>query len=316
MKRDKIQEEFTKAVEFNRKERMENRRKRNIVLLFLAAVIWGFAFVAQSIGNVMGPFTFNSVRCILGSIVLIPVLLLQKSPKYKRRDNIVAGISCGVLLCIASNLQQLGIGYTTAGKAGFITALYIVFVPVAGLFLKRKCTAQAWAGVVLSLIGMACLCLWGGGGALGSEGKGELLLLLCAVTFTGHILVIDHFSERVNGVLVSCIQFLVCGILTGIPALLLERPTMQELTSCPEALLYAGILSCGVAYTLQVVGQKGVNPTVASLVLCLESVFSVVGGMLILRERMELHELLGCALMFAGIILAQLPSQEKETKSA
>ncbi len=302
-------------------------KKRNIGLLFLAALIWGFAFSAQSVGNAMGPFTFNSTRCFLGGLVLLPVLALfgrsrsgvksasDITTDYEparscglKGDNLKAGILCGLLLCIASNLQQVGLSYTSAGKAGFITALYIVFVPVAGIFLKKSCSIQAWIGVAFSVVGMVFLCLMDGGVSGGSELKGDGLVLLCACAFTAHILVIDHYADRVNGVLVSCIQFFVCGVLTAIPAFLFEEPSLTAVTSEPVALLYAGIMSCGVAYTLQIVGQKGVNPTVASLVLCLESVFSVVGGLVILGETMGLYEIIGCVLMFAGIILAQIPS--------
>lgn len=304
-----------------------NKTKRNIGLLFLAAMIWGFAFSAQSVGNAMGAFTFNSTRCFLGGLVLLPVLALlrrrgevaktsaetsgddgQPRKCTAKGDNLRAGILCGVLLCVASNLQQVGLGYTSAGKAGFITALYIVFVPVVGIFLKKRCGIQVWIGVAFSVVGMVFLCLMDGGFSGGSELKGDGLVLLCACAFTAHILVIDYYAERVNGVLVSCIQFFVCGVLTAIPAFLLEEPTLEAVTSEPVALLYAGILSCGVAYTLQIVGQKGVNPTVASLVLCLESVFSVVGGLVILGETMGLYEIIGCVLMFVGIILAQIPS--------
>ncbi len=296
-------------------------RKRNVGLLFLAALIWGFAFSAQSVGNAMGAFTFNGARCVLGALVLLPVLAMQKRLRRTEesngspRDTVVAGIVCGLLLMLASNLQQVGLAYTSAGKAGFITALYIVFVPLAGIPLRRGCGKAAWLGVIFSTVGLFLLCGLNGAESVAGELRGNVLVFLCAITFTAHILVVDHFSERVNGVMVSCIQFAVCGIGTTVLAFVFEEPTLEGLLSEPVALLYAGVLSCGVAYTLQIVGQKGVNPTVASLVLCLESVFSVIGGMLLLHERLRVYEVVGCVLMFAGILLAQLPSPAEKNLS-
>ena len=292
---------------------------KNSLLLLLTAAIWGVAFVAQSVGmDYVGAFTFNSVRSVIGSLVLIPVILflnrqkpsspqtdLQK--KENRRTLITVGVCCGVCLCLASNFQQFGIKYTTVGKAGFITACYIVIVPVLGLFLKQKCGPFVWAAVVMAVIGLYLLCIKDGF----SIGTGDIPVMICALLFSVHILVIDHFSPMVDGVKMSCIQFLVCGILSGIPALLLENPSLSSILAAWKPILYAGILSCGVAYTLQIIGQKNMNPTVASLILSLESCISVLAGWIILKQQLSLREFAGCGVMFAAIILAQLPQKTK-----
>ena len=339
---------------------MQKNSMKNTGMLFLAALIWGFAFVAQSAGmEYVGPFTFNAVRCIIGALVLVPVALLYKpedkaeEEKFKctevnnkdvnkiskvhsintaaninRTNNIsnitetdstwfsrnktllLGGISCGTFLGVATNLQQIGIMTTSVGKAGFLTALYIVLVPIAGIFFKKKCPPTVWVGVICSFIGLYLLCMTGGSFALAT---GDLLLLGCAVVFTGHILVIDYFAPKVNGVWMSCIQFFTAGIISAVPMLLTETPTWENIFAAKLPILYAGVMSCGVAYTLQILGQKNYNPTVAVLILSLESCFSVLGGFLILHETLSARELCGCALMFAAIILAQLP--EKRSKN-
>ena len=293
---------------------------RNSLLLLLTATIWGIAFVAQSVSmDYIGGFTFNSIRSLIGSLTLLPVILLlnkQKSAEEKNRPQtsssqkllITGGIYCGIILCLASNFQQFGIKYTTVGKAGFITACYIIIVPVIGIFLRKKCSPFIWIAVILSLCGLYLLCLTPGEGF--AIGKGELLVLICAFLFSIHILVIDHFSPLVDGVKMSCIQFFVCGILSGIPALLLEKPDLTDILAAKVPVLYAGIMSCGVAYTLQIVGQKNMNPTVASLILSLESCISVIAGWLLLGQSLSSREIWGCILMFGAIILAQLPQKE------
>ena len=311
---------------------MQKNSIKNTGMLFLAALIWGFAFVAQSAGmEYVGPFTFNAVRCVIGSLVLVPVALLYK-PEESNGDGtkkstrvedetvkgswfsrnktlLLGGVSCGIFLGVATNLQQIGIMTTSVGKAGFLTALYIVLVPIAGLFFKKKCPATVWIGVVCSFAGLYLLCMTGGSFSLAT---GDLLLLGCAVVFTGHILVIDYFAPKVNGVWMSCIQFLTAGIISAIPMLFTENPTREGIFAAKLPILYAGVMSCGVAYTLQILGQKNYNPTVAVLILSLESCFSVLGGFLILHETLTARELCGCALMFAAIILAQLPGKRSK----
>ena len=292
---------------------------KNSLCLLLAATIWGIAFVAQSVGmEYVGPFTFNGVRSLIGAAVLVPVIFLLNRSKdtasaaadspaaeFPATGAKNADTSCGIALFAASNFQQFGIKYTTVGKAGFITACYIVIVPIIGLFLKKKCSPFIWTAVVMALIGLYLLCITDGF----SIGLGDVLVLVCAFLFSLHILVIDYFSPKADGVKLSCIQFLVCGILSMIPALVLEHPQISSILTAWLPILYAGIMSCGVAYTLQIVGQKNVNPTVASLILSLESCISVLAGWVILGQKLSAKELLGCVIMFAAIILAQLPEK-------
>lgn len=298
--------------------------KKNNFLLVLTAFIWGCAFVAQSVGvEYVGPFTMNSVRTLLGGVTLLPVIwvldrkknkkenlesICKEERKKERKILFLGGICCGCLLAVASSLQQIGIMYTTAGKAGFITALYILIVPILGLIIGKKVGIKVWIGVGLAAVGMYCLCITDGF----SIGMGDVLVLICAVIFSFHILAIDYFSPKVDGVKMSCIQFWVCGILCGIPMILTEHPQISQIMEAWLPIAYAGILSCGVAYTLQIVAQKNVDPTVASLLLSLESVFAVLAGAMILHERLSIKETIGCVLVFAAIVLAQLP--EKKNK--
>ena len=295
---------------------------KNNFLLILTALIWGCAFVAQSVGvDYVGPFTFNSVRNILGGLALLPVIFVLEKTKKKeekaqvneeekekeRKTLIIGGICCGFFLAVASSLQQIGLMYTTAGKAGFITALYILIVPILGLVIGKKVGVKIWIGVALAVAGMYCLCITEGF----SIAKGDILVMICAVVFSFHILVIDYFSPKVDGVKMSCIQFWVCGFLCSIPMFLTENPQIAQILDAWLPIAYAGILSCGVAYTLQIVAQKNVEPTVASLLLSLESVFAVLAGGIILHESLSIKETAGCVLVFAAIILAQLPDKRK-----
>ena len=301
---------------------------KNSLILLLTATIWGIAFVAQSEGgDAVGAFTFNSTRSLIGSLVLIPVIfLLNKiNPKdnedesgvssensssgnifSRNRTLILGGISCGICFFLASNFQQLGIQYTSVGKAGFITACYIVIVPILGLFMKKKCSPFIWAAVAMALVGLYLLCITDGF----SIGKGDILVLICAVLFSLHILIIDYFSPKVDGVKMSCIQFFICGVLSAIPALIFEHPQLSAFQGAWGAILYAGVMSCGVAYTLQIVGQKNMDPTVASLILSLESCISVLAGWIILGQKLSMREIIGCVVMFTAIVLAQLPQKE------
>ena len=290
------------------------------LMLALTALIWGSAFVAQSVGmEHVGPFTFNCVRSALAALALLPVIRVLDAAAAKqggpargpetpaqRKLQWKAGIACGVMLCLGSTLQQMGIQYTTVGKAGFITAMYIVIVPVLGaVFLHQKPGLQVWAGVVIAVAGLYLLCMKGGF----SVGLGDILLMCGSVMFSIHILVIDKYSPLVDGVRLASIQFLVVGVLCLLPALLIEKPSLSAILGAWGPILYAGILSSGVAYTLQIVGQKNVQPTIASLILSLESVFSVLAGWVVLHQALSAREALGCALMFAAILLAQLPSK-------
>lgn len=299
---------------------MKTGQMRNSLLLLLTAFIWGVAFVAQSVGgDAVGCFTFNGVRSLIGAVVLIPVIFFLDAQKKRelgeekfleqkgdKKTLILGGICCGVMLCIASNFQQFGISFTTVGKAGFITAMYILIVPILGLFMKKKVGPKVWIGVALATIGLYMLCMTS---ERFSISKGDILVLICAGFFSLHILIIDYFSPKVDGVRMSCIQFLICGIISMVLAFILETPSFSAILSGWLPILYAGVMSCGVAYTLQIVGQKNMDPTVASLILSLESVFSVLAGWLILNQTLSMRELFGCVLMFLAIILAQLPEK-------
>jgi drug/metabolite transporter (DMT)-like permease len=290
---------------------MKKKQLGNSLLLLLTATIWGSAFVAQSVGmEHVGPFTFTFSRSIIGGMVLLPcILLLGKWKKgFATKVEWIGGICCGIALCVASNFQQVGMQYTTVGKAGFITALYVVLVPIFGIFMKKRVSLLIWGCVAVSVAGLYLLCMPAGAFVLAF---GDLLVLLCAVLFSVHILVIDHFSPKGDGVVISCIQFFTCGILSGIPMLFFEHPSVGSMLDAKWSILYAGVLSSGVAYTLQVVAQKNVNPTVASLIMCLESVVAVLAGWIVLGQGMSSREIWGCLLMFAAIVVAQLPVPEK-----
>ena len=291
-------------------------KPKNTCMLILTALIWGTAFVAQSVGmDYVQPFTFNGIRSLIGALTLVPVIIVmdkisgkeKEESKESKKTLIIGGVLCGLCLFTASSLQQIGIQYTSAGKAGFITAFYIIFVPVLGVFLHKKAGWKVWVAVVLALTGLYFLCIT----ESFEIGHGDIYVFGCALVFSLHILVIDHFSPKVNGVKLSCIQFLVCGIVS-IPCMFLwESPDLGAVWMAKAPILYAGVMSCGVAYTLQIIGQKGMNPTIASLIMSLESTFSVLAGWVILHETLSSREALGCVLMFVAIILAQLPDQKE-----
>lgn len=313
---------------------MTGHTLRQSLLLFLTAVIWGVAFVAQSAGmEYLGPFTYNGTRSILGGMVLLPCIALLRRMQARepdpadgsspvgtdagrrggnKKELAVGGLCCGVILFAASNFQQFGIQYTTVGKAGFITAMYILIVPVLGLLVHKKVGLQVWIGVIFGITGLYLLCMTD---SLRLE-KGDALVLICAFIFSLHILVIDHFSQRVDGVKMSCIQFWVCGILSLLCSFLFESPSWQSICDAWLPVCYGGILSCGVAYTLQIVGQKDMNPTVASLILSLESVVAAVAGFLLLGQDMSRRELFGCLMMVMAITFAQLPGRKESNGEA
>lgn len=295
---------------------MKQRKKLvSSLLLVLAALIWGTAFVAQRLGmTYAGPLTFNGVRCIIGALVLLPVaLIFRPSAPKDGKKTLLAGFLCGLALFAATNLQQIGLTTTDAGKTGFITTFYIVLVPVLGLFLRKKTGAATWLAVAIALGGLYCLCMKPGRMGVAS---GDLLVLGCAFFFAVQILVIDRFVQVVDGIMLSCIQFAVDGVLSLIVALIVEKPDFSMVFLGWGPLLYCGVLSCGVAYTCQILGQKNLHPTVASLLMSLESAFAVLGGWLILHEKLSRRELLGCALMLAAVLLVQLAPAKKEKAAA
>lgn len=294
-----------------------NHKFRAYSLLFLAALIWGVAFVAQDIAmDSLPPFTFNALRSLLAGLVLLPSTLRRRRKRQAPSSGktlFIAGAACGLALFLGSGFQQLGIQQSAGpGKAGFITVLYIVLVPLTGLLWGRRVGRNVWLAVALCLVGLFLLCVT----EAFEIGPGDVSLLLCAFAFTGHILVIDHFTRRVDSVGMSCVQFFVCSGLAFLTAALSEQPTWTGLADAVIPILYSGALSGAVGYTLQIAGQRDTDPTIASLILCLESVFAALAGWLILGERLSVRELVGCALMFGGIVLAQWPEKGAKKEKA
>lgn len=305
---------------------MKQTEVKSAILLFLAAFIWGVAFVAQSVGmEYVGPFTFNGCRFLLGGMVLTPFAFfrnktLEKSKEFQaksveekkqyRKTMLLGGLCCGIAICIASSFQQIGMQYTSVGKAGFITALYIVIVPVLGIFMKKKVPVRVWVGAVLAAIGFYFLCIT----ESFSINKGDALVFLCAICFSFHIMIIDYFAPKADGVALSCIQFWFSGMVSMILAFILEKPFLNNIIQAGIPILYAGIFSCGVAYTLQIIGQAGMNATIATLILSLEAVISVLGGWMILKEVLLGRQIAGCILVFAAVILAQIPVGKNEVQ--
>lgn len=287
------------------------------LLLLLAAMVWGVAFVAQKNGaDSVGPFALLAARSFIGGVALLPLILIlgKKAPQPAENINskkplYIGGTLCGVILFAASAFQQIGITEgTDAGKAGFITALYIVLVPIFGIFLGNKTNIKIWISVALSVIGLYLLCVT----ASLKIQLSDLLLLVCALIFTMHILVIDRFSPKVECIKMSCIQFFVCGILAVIFMLIVgEKNTIHGMLSAYIPILYLGLMSSAVGYTFQIIGQRGTNPTLASILMSLESVFAVLAGVIIDGEVLTLREGIGCVIMFCAIILAQLPTKRK-----
>lgn len=297
---------------------MSKRMQGNIMLL-ITAMIWGSAFVAQSKGmEYIGPFTFNVMRNFIGGIVLLPVIaLFSRGKKYEpeekkqlNKNTLIGGVCCGLVLFLASSFQQYGLVHTTAGKAGFITALYIVIVPLLGVFMGKRVPKIIWGCVALAIAGFWLLCIKEGF----TVGLGDLMVLICALFYSVHIVTIDHFSPKVDGVKMSCIQFFTAGVVSIIPMLLWEEPQASAIMDAIWTILYAGVLSSGVAYTFQIIAQRHTEPTVATLLMSLESVFAALSGWLILNERLLPKELLGCVLVFIAVILAQIPLPVKAKK--
>ena len=297
---------------------MKNNNVKSVFFLFLTAFIWGTAFVSQTMGGVyMQPFTFVSLRYFLGGLVILPLAILnfnkdRKKPPENRMINkkqtILGGVLCGIALCTASLFQQYGIMNTTVGKAGFITAMYIIITPIFGLFLGKKCSPAVWIGAVASIIGMYLLCIT----ESFSLSLGDLLVLICAALFSVHIMIIDRFSPLTDGVVLSCIQFFVAAFVSGILALVFDKPSFSQISDGIFPLLYCGIMSSGVGYTLQIVGQRNFNPTIAAMIMSLESVISAIAGYFafkigFLQEKQSLTitQIIGCAIILCAVIFVQ-----------
>lgn len=298
-----------------------NTQTRNSLLLLLCSFIWGTAFVAQSAGAGMGAYSFLAGRSWLAVVVLLPTVsafdaIHRKQgaaygwPKGEQGKTLrKASLICGTLLFAASAAQQIGITLNpnSTAKSAFLTAMYVVLVPVFGLALGRKNSPQLWVSMVISVAGLYLLCMKNGFGGIEAS---DLVLLLCAVLFSFQILSIDHFAPQVDGVRLSLLQFFVVAVESSIAALLLETPSIAQFGENLLPIAYCGIFSSGVAYTLQIIGQKDLHPAIASLIMCMESVFSALGGWLILHQNLSARESMGCALIFVAVVLAQLPVEE------
>ena len=292
------------------------QQTRGSLMLLLCAMVWGAAFVAQSEGmNYVGPFTMQAARYFLAGLVLVPVIFLRDkkgisvrpSGMTAKRHQFVCGVICGVILCAASIIQQYGIIHTTVGKSGFVTALYIVFVPILGAVIGKRAGLRVWLCALAAVCGMYLLCVGSGFSVSG----GDLLTLGCAVLFAIHICYVGAVVPHMDGVRLSCVQFLVCSALSAVGMLLFEAPDWGSILQCWWPIVYAGVFSGGVAYTFQIIGERDVQPTLASLLMSLESVFAALFGWLLLDQTLSTRELFGCAVMFAAIILSQLPERRK-----
>ena len=305
---------------------MTNQTK-NSMLLMLCALIWGTAFVAQSAGSGMGAFSFLAGRSWMAVLVLIPTVKAfdalhhrQGRPDGKpkssaeRKQLLKAGLVCGTLLFLASAAQQLGITLDpSTAKAGFLTAMYVVLVPVFGLFLGRKGSAQLWVSMAIAVVGLYLLCMQNG---FGGVERSDMVLLLCAVLFSFQIMAVNHYGPQMDGVRLSLRQFFVVAVESSVAALLLEHPAPAEFAVNAVPLLYCGVMSSGVAYTLQILGQRDMNPAVGSLIMCLESVFSALGGWVLLHQSLSPREGVGCVLIFAAVVLAQLPAPQRAERAS
>ena len=302
---------------------MNRQKLKGNLLLLLTSLVWGISFIAQSKGvELITPMAFNGIRSVLGGVVLLPVIFFLDLGKKKKgipvqkidKTFIIGGLICGLCLCVASTLQTFGMVYTSPGKSGFITALYMVLVPIVGLFMGKKTRPVVWISVLIAICGLYLMCI----SESLSINIGDVLTLICALVFTFHILAIDHFAPKVDGVKLACMQFFVCGILNLIYVFLFEDPELEPILDCWLSIGYSGIFSCGVAYTLQIMGQKYTDPTSASILMSLESVFATLTTVILVALGWDLtggqltsREILGCVLMFAAIILVQLPERKK-----
>jgi drug/metabolite transporter (DMT)-like permease len=295
---------------------VQNQSYKSDLLLLLTAAIWGFAFVAQRAGmEFVGPFTFNGIRFALGSFSILPLLLLKgnkkKSPDDTKNswsnDLLISGLLLGFVLFVAATFQQIGMVYTSAGKAGFITGLYVILVPAIGVFIRKKTSLNIWIGAVIAVFGLYFLSV----NENFAIGLGDLLVLISALFFAAHILIISNFSTRMSAIRLSVVQFAVCSLLSLLTAIFTEAIILEDILKAAIPIIYGGVFSVGVAYTLQIVGQKHAHASAASIILSLESVFAVLGGWLILSEQLSTRGMAGCLLMLLGMVLAQIRLSKK-----
>lgn len=297
------------------------RKFKGQLCLLAAAFIWGSAFIFQKMGmDHIGPFTFGVFRFGLGSLALLPVIFIisvvnkrRATPKqitpFRDRTLLMGALLCGISNYTAGSLQQVGIVYTTAGKAGFITSLDIVIVPILLLFMRKKVSRTTWLGVAMAIVGLALLCLTDDL----SLHLGDALVMGCAVAYSFQILLIDHYADKVDNLRLSCLMYMVAGILSGITAVFTETINVQSILDCAIPILYVAILEVSVAFTLQIIGQRYTPPAIATIIMSLESVFAVICGTLFLHETMTGRELMGCIVMFAAFIISQISDFKKES---
>lgn len=293
-------------------DRIKNKEMKGVIFLIIAAIIWGVALVAQKAGmDNLGPFTFTAIRCLLGGISMLPLIWFldrRKTSEEKLEENnpqalLHGGFLCGVALGVIAISQQIGVQYTTVGKSGFITALYIVLVPLAGLFMKRKVEPKIWIAVVVAMIGFYLMCMTNG---FSNINKGDMIMLIASVACVFHMYIIDHFVSKVDPVKLSCVQILFTGLICSVFALILEKATVSDIYAAIIPILYTGLCSCGIGYTTQIIGQKYVEPSKASLLLSSETIFTMIAGMIFFGEILSGREYLGCALIFTAIIISQI----------
>ena len=308
---------------------MQNQKTqlKGVLILLVTAIIWGSSFVSQSVGaEAVEPFTFMAVRTLMGAAFLLPFVLIRDKiseakmtkdelfiRKRQNQKTIVYGVLLGIVLAIATNIQQYAFNYSTAGKIAFVTAMYMFFVPIAGIFMKKRLPLDIWICVLAGFVGLYFLCFKHEESFV--VNKGDMLALICAVFFTVQILLIERYAKLCDGIKLSCIEFFTAGLITFILMLIFDHPTWAAIKVCAPALLYSGIMSCGIAYTLQIVGQKYCEATIASLLMCMESVFAVLSAAIILGEKLTPRDITGCTIMFSAIVISQLADAVRAKKA-
>ena len=301
---------------------MRKTTPKGIILLLITAIIWGSSFVAQEIGmKSIDAFTFTGIRTTLGALILLPVVLIVNKVFDRRKNTLLAGLVLGIVFSVAQNFQQFAFYYSTSGKIAFITAFYMFFVPLFSVFLGKKIKLLTWLSILMGLVGLFFLCI--NPSDLTAINFGDILALICAVFYAIQIMTIDKLVEKdINGIQLSFMQFTVAAVISIVLMFIFEHPVIADIKTAAPSLLYSGIMSCGIAYTLQIVGQKHANPVVASLLMCMESVFAVIAAAVVLHQGMSLREGAGCVIMFAAIILSQLseslsrrPSEDPSTQA-
>ncbi len=285
---------------------MRKTTPKGIILLLITAIVWGSSFVAQEIGmKSIDAFTFTGIRTALGAIALLPIVLIINKGMDLRKSTLKMGLILGIVFSIAQNFQQFAFYYSTSGKIAFITAFYMFFVPLFSVFLGKKIKLLTWLAILMGLFGLFLLCI--NPSDLTKINLGDVLALICAVFYAVQIMLIEKFTENdISGVQLSFMQFTVAAVISIIAMFIFEHPVIADIKTAAPSLLYSGIMSCGVAYTFQIIGQKHANPVVASLLMCMESVFAVIAAALVLHQGMSLREGAGCVIMFAAIVISQL----------